>query len=40
MALDTARRRGQEHLLPEYVAVSQRLQFLEAKAKMELCRKR
>lgn len=39
IALEAARRRGQEHLLPTYVAVSQRLQLLEAKAKMELCRR-
>ena len=39
MALEVARRRGQEHLLPAYVTASQRLQFLEAKAKMELCRR-
>ena len=39
IAREVARRRGQEHLLETYAAHSQRLQFLEAKTKMEQCRR-
>ena len=39
IAAAAAARRGQSHLLETYAAVSQRLQLLEAKAKMELMRR-
>lgn len=39
LARETARRRGQEHLLEAYAESSQRLQALEAKGKMEACRR-
>lgn len=39
IAREAASRRGQEHLLETYADRSQRLQFLEAKAKMEACRR-
>ncbi|MBM4032256.1 MAG: hypothetical protein FJ291_10765 [Planctomycetes bacterium] len=40
IALEAARRRGVEHLLPLFADNSQRLQFIEAKAKMEERRRR
>ncbi len=39
IALEAASRHGLTHILPEAAANSQRLQFLEAKAKMEACRR-
>lgn len=39
LAAATAARRGQAHLLETYAANSRRLQFIEAKAKMELMRR-
>jgi len=39
VARDAARQQGQEHLLETYAVNSQRLQFIEAKAKMEACRR-
>ena len=39
IAMAAAARHGQTHLLETYAAVSQRLQLLEAKAKMELMRR-
>ncbi len=39
IALEAARRQGLDHLLPEFAEKSQRLQLLEAKAKMENCRR-
>jgi len=39
IALETARRRGLAHILPDAAANSQRLQFIEAKGKMEACRR-
>ncbi|MBM3477092.1 MAG: hypothetical protein FJX75_27810, partial [Armatimonadetes bacterium] len=39
LAREVARRRGQEHLLETYAENSQRLQFLEAKTKMEQLRR-
>lgn len=39
MALDAAARHGISHVLADAAATSQRLQFLEAKGKMESCRR-
>jgi hypothetical protein len=39
IALEAAARHGISHILPQGAATSQRLQFLEAKAKMEACRR-
>ncbi|MBS3762567.1 MAG: hypothetical protein KGZ25_04585 [Planctomycetes bacterium] len=39
IAADTARCRGQDHLLETYAVNSQRLQLMEARAKMELMRR-
>jgi len=39
LAVQAARSRGLEGLLPSFAQNSQRLQFLEAKAKMEACRR-
>ncbi|MBN2296900.1 MAG: hypothetical protein JXM70_31025 [Pirellulales bacterium] len=39
IAQETAARRGLSHILPEAVANSKRLQFVEAKTKMEICRR-
>jgi hypothetical protein len=39
IARSAAREKGQEHLLEVYAGNSQRLQFIEAKAKMENCRR-
>ncbi len=39
IAREAARKRGQEHLLETYARNSQRLQFIEAKARMEECRR-
>ena len=39
LAREAARRRGQEHLLEVYAENSQRLQLLEAKTRMEECRR-
>ncbi len=39
IAREAARRQGQEHLLETYAANSQRLQWMEAKVKMEACRR-
>ncbi len=39
IALQAAARHGISHILPQGAANSQRLQFLEAKAKMEACRR-
>jgi len=39
MALEAAARHGISHVLPAAAKTSQRLQFLEAKAKMEMCRR-
>jgi hypothetical protein len=39
IAREAAARHGLEHLLPQFADASQRLQFLEAKAKMEICRR-
>jgi len=39
IAMEAATRQGQVHLLPEFADKSKRLQFLEAKAKMENCRR-
>lgn len=39
IAKQTVARRGLTHILPTAIANSQRLQFIEAKAKMEMCRR-
>ena len=39
LALEAASKWGLAHVLPEAAEMSQRLQFLEAKAKMEMCRR-
>lgn len=39
LARAAARRHALEHLLPAFAAASQRVQLLEAKAKMEMCRR-
>ena len=39
IALEAARRHGISHVLPQAAANSQRLQYIEAKTKMEICRR-
>jgi len=39
IAIEAAARRGLSHILPEAARTSQRLQLLEAKVKMEICRR-